>query len=1488
MVLLFFSCCVVISAPVEGYILDNGNTLIAYNSSFCFFIDASNLTTSLTMPIYRGVLNDGDTLFAQNGSVLNPKNFVTSEQDAPLIVQNEFEQFGGLPPDAELAYSHTSYLEKIRGSTGEVVEKRPTHTSVIYHRRIDGMPIVGQIDKINVALGENGTVLSVYKVWRTIEFSGQNTSIISLDKAIHKFLKGELLDPPISVPNFTIQRISNGFYEKSRTDPSIVLEPAWIFFGNTSSGNPIKFYVYARQFANFTASSTLISQGDTVQFTDTSDAGPVKWYWDFGDGENSTLQNPAHTYRKHGNFSVMLTAWNDLGSDTITREDYIQMYSTAAPVAKFTSNFTYDHYYPPLAVAFTDASTGMNLSWYWDFDDGSNATEQDPVHTYSTIPDDQFYTYYIVNLTVKDEMGRLSSSSAYVEMQRNMTPDFTAEPRLASGNRTIVFTDLTPRGNWTYGYYNHSYYQSWSFGDGEGTEWYPGSHEDYEAPPVSVTHEYVQPGNYTVSLTTDVFAGGEGGVTTTKEDYIAIVNNATPLVTDFTANTTSGTTPLAVAFTDETTGLPAGWNWSFGDGTQSDDKDPVHVYAAPGIYTVSLTATNIFGSNTTTRPDYITVTALQPPVAGFSANITSGYSPLPVSFTDESLYLPAVWAWDFGDGTNSADQNPQHIYIAPGNYSVNLTVMNDRGSNSSIKSDYIHVLSELPQVIPDPEGFPFANFTANETLGKAPLAIEFIDRTRNATTFWNWSFGDGGISVEQDPVHSYTLPGTYTVSLAAGNVFGENSSVKTDYITVLPGILPLVASFTGTPVSGKAPLKVTFTDSSAGTPTAWSWDFGDNTNSTLQDPVHTYTAAGKYTVSLTVSNAGGSNTSTRLDYITVSGSGKPPVAKFSAKPTSGYVPLSVTFTDSSTNNPTSWLWDFGDNTNSMEQNPVHEYTTPGKYTVSLTATNTGGSSTKTRENYITVKEIPAPAANFKADPRTGYPALAVSFTDTSTKSPTGWYWSFGDGTNSTEQNPVHEYTAPGKYTVSLTATNAGGSSTKTRENYITVNGISPPKANFKAAPASGYSPLTVMFTDTSTSSPTSWSWDFGDGGNSSDQNPVHEYAAAGKYTVSLTAANDGGSTTKTRTNYITVKAVTPTPTPVPPRPVPVVNATADGCSVRIDWDVITDSRLQGYKVVISKNNPNPVYPADGYMFWITEWYRNYSVIASTDHYNSGDFGGYLQPGQTYYFSITAVYSDAKVAGNAVEIEFPSCGTTTPTCTTIPVTTCTPDPCEPHAEPLLNGTPEDGKIRLDWDAITNPCLQGYKVVISKNNPEPTYPDDGYMFWITDRYHNYSMISTTDHYSGGDFGEYLQPGEEYYFSITAVYSDAKIAGNVLRLVYPPDATPAPTLTPGTIPADVRIEPETLNLNSSGEFTAFIMLPPGYDVNDISTASLICEGAHATDGHATGEGSDMFIAKFDRQDLAGVPAGENVEFTVTGTVISNGIETPFSGNDTIRVMD
>ena len=166
----------------------------------------------------------------------------------------------------------------------------------------------------------------------------------------------------------------------------------------------------------------------------------------------------------------------------------------------------------------------------------------------------------------------------------------------------------------------------------------------------------------------------------------------------------------------------------------------------------------------------------------------------------------------------------------------------------------------------------------------------------------------------------------------------------------------------------------------------------------------------------------------------------PPVTDFVANTTSGLVPLQVKFTDTSTNQPNAWTWNFGDGSASALQNPAHVYMTPGVYTVNLTATNSIGSGFASKSGFISVFAL-APVADFEANSTHGPPPLTVGFTDKSSNTPASWSWTFGDGNTSTQKNPVHTYTADGTYTVNLTVTNSGGSDTETKENYIQVTPI---------------------------------------------------------------------------------------------------------------------------------------------------------------------------------------------------------------------------------------------------------------------------------------------------------------------------------------------------------------------------------------------------------------------------------------------------------------
>jgi len=409
-----------------------------------------------------------------------------------------------------------------------------------------------------------------------------------------------------------------------------------------------------------------------------------------------------------------------------------------------------------------------------------------------------------------------------------------------------------------------------------------------------------------------------------------------------------------------------------------------------------------------------------PPVTNFVSNVTTGYAPLAVKFTDTSTGTPFSWTWNFGDGTFSTVKNPTHTYSKAGKYTVKLTATNEGGNSTAAKTNYITVKTTTVK--------PVAIFSASPTSGKAPLKVTFTDKSTGSPTKWKWNFGDGSKSFLQNPSHKYSKAGKYTVSLTVKNDKGSNTVTKTNYLTV---VAKPVAAFSASPTSGKAPLKVTFTDKSTGSPTKWKWNFGDGTTSAKQNPIHKYSKAGKYKVTLTVANAAGINTVTKTNYITVIAK---PAAAFSASPTSGKAPLKVTFSDKSTGTPTKWKWTFGDGSKSFLQNPTHKYSKAGKYKVILTVTNTAGSNTVTKTNYITV--VAKPVAAFSASPTSGKAPLKVTFSDKSTGTPTKWKWNFGDGATSIKQNPVHKYSNVGSYTVKLTVTNAAGSNTKTISNYI--------------------------------------------------------------------------------------------------------------------------------------------------------------------------------------------------------------------------------------------------------------------------------------------------------------------------------------------------------------------------------------------------------------------------------------------------------------------
>lgn len=258
---------------------------------------------------------------------------------------------------------------------------------------------------------------------------------------------------------------------------------------------------------------------------------------------------------------------------------------------------------------------------------------------------------------------------------------------------------------------------------------------------------------------------------------LTFVNSSTDLIANFVASKTTTGPNKDIQFTDYSNGTPTEWLWDFGDGVSSTEQNPTHAYTNLGNYTVSLTVNDVDDSTSTqTKTDYISITsAALEPTAAFSASKVSAQTDERIDFTDESLYAPTSWLWYFGDGSISTEQSPSHHYTSPGTYTVILIASNANGSHTLRKSDYITVTQGLA---------PVADFSANTTSIKQNESVQFTDQSSNHATYWKWKFGDGTESFEQNPVHTYTRGGSYTVSLKVENSSGDQKITKIDFVQV--------------------------------------------------------------------------------------------------------------------------------------------------------------------------------------------------------------------------------------------------------------------------------------------------------------------------------------------------------------------------------------------------------------------------------------------------------------------------------------------------------------------------------------------------------------------------------------------------------------------------------------------------------------------------------------------------------------------------------
>ncbi len=582
--------------------------------------------------------------------------------------------------------------------------------------------------------------------------------------------------------------------------------------------------------------------------------------------------------------------------------------------------------------------------------------------------------------------------------------------------------------------------------------------------------------------------------------------------------------------------------------------------SATGVFNYSLISVQDANIISCTHPqtgDAI-ITVDPKPVADFSfTNVCHGNATV---FSDSSVTAYGTitnWTWDFGDSTAvNILSDPSYIYPYAGIHTTTLYIVNNFACKDTI--------TQPVQVYYN----PVVSFTHNNECFGDTIHFTNTSSVHMSTTIssYLWVFGDGSSTSNlTNPVHYYSNPGTYNVTLVAttaNNCSGvANNPVKafdppTSAFTFTNTCLLDSAVFTNTSTN---PVFV------SGTISSWSWDFGDSTplNTTIYNPHHLYAAPGVYQVTLIThsSNLGCPDTITHP--ITVY---PMPVADFSFMDVC--LNQTMSFYDSSdvsVGTISAWTWDFGDvSSDDNTQNPTHLYANPGTYIVTFASSSSNGCWDTVQKSVVV---HPLPAVDFSAinvcDGSTMYfyDSTTILLTDTLNS----WAWDFGDSSAvSNSQNTSHLYAAPGPYNVQLTVTSNFGCV----QSYTNVRIVNPnPVVDFMASDTAGCEPLCVYLYDSSTvitGTNVAWLWTFGDStSTSSDKNSIHCYYndsvfATVNYNVTLTVNSDSGCvSTLTVADYITVYPKPEADFSVAPSTATIINPVIEITDLSIGTDFWT-------------------------------------------------------------------------------------------------------------------------------------------------------------------------------------------------------------------------------------------------------------------------------------------------------------------------------------------
>lgn len=616
------------------------------------------------------------------------------------------------------------------------------------------------------------------------------------------------------------------------------------------------------------------------------------YLWDFGNGNFSNQLNPgaqvfnSPVVANDTTYNITFAISNVCGTSNFTHPVMV----ANAPTANFGINPTSGC--SPLPVSIGNISSGNSTSYFWDFGDGNTSTLVQPMqHVYTTNID----TTFTITMVVENHCGSDTAYQSVLVHPNSLNAVAMATPVSGCSPLTVTF----------HNYSNSSAGIYWDFGDGNFSN------------AVNPIHTYHNSGTYQAMMLID-----DGCSADTSWINITVAQGPSLSIAAVNDTVCLGE---AIHFNNMSSPL-SGLSWDFGDGNSSNNSNPIHQYTSPGVYHVVMTGTALG----TACVDSISMPVVVHPTpeSSFFPSDTIGCSPFTVTFNNTSLNANYN-VWDFNDGTISVSPSPSHTFVNQGNYNVKLVTTNVWGCKDSAT----FIVTALPS--------PVSQFTSNNPPVSCgyPVSVDIVNLSQGSTSYY-WDLGNGQTSTMVNPNVVYDTSGTYPIVLIAYNQYGcSDTSTAVNYqVYEAPK-----ADFNLGPFEGCTPFDITFINTSVNA-TQYTWDFGNGQTSTVQNPSHTYSVPGKYSVKLIATlNSFCADTLNVPDVVLVNPSPVPDFAfvYMNTPLNSGKVEFENLTIDTVAH---QFVWDMGDGSYYYDVSPVHYYQHNGSYNVSLVAINQFGCS----------------------------------------------------------------------------------------------------------------------------------------------------------------------------------------------------------------------------------------------------------------------------------------------------------------------------------------------------------------------------------------------------------------------------------------------------------------------------------------------------------------------------------------------------------------